>query len=192
LQEWAPQNPRLLLIGPSAGWTIPAGFLQRFAVVDVLDPDPLARLLLKKRFASTAFRFGDIDLFGSNGLAALASVYQDHALLFCNVLGQLAPVDDREAEVWCGRLRKALTGLNWASYHDLVSCARPPHASHARDFPAETSLEAVLASFWRSGIVEIRDHNCGAIARQLPFSCVPWQLGERQWHLVQWCRAALR
>ena len=186
LESWAPLPPRLLLVGPSAGWTLPGGFLRRFREIHALEPDPLARQLLQQRFRSVTFRFDNVDVFADDSFRAL-SQYPDHAVLFCNVLGQLCPQDEIHAETWCARLRAAVAGMHWASYHDLISCEQPPDSTAPGAFPVNTPLEEVLGRFWRRAGLDIHDHRTIAVARNLPFSCVPWHLSERQWHLVQWC-----
>ncbi len=75
LQAWNPPCRELVLIGPSAGWTLPAAFLAGFGQVHVLEPDPLARRLLGRRFADTKLVFDRLDcLCDRDGPARLAGM----------------------------------------------------------------------------------------------------------------------
>src|SRR3954469_11531411 len=38
-----------VLVGPSAGYTFPDAFLRRFSAITVVEPDPIARFLLRRR-----------------------------------------------------------------------------------------------------------------------------------------------
>ena len=91
LANWQPPcRRRLLLVGPSGGHTLPADFLGRFEDVVALEPDPLARLILKRRQAGARLRFESLDcLSSSDGMDALSTRFGDRAVLFCNVLGQI-------------------------------------------------------------------------------------------------------
>jgi len=92
LDTWHPAATGLLLIGPSAGWCIPDSFLGRFSQIHALDIDPLAgkifRVLHRKIIAGRRIQltWQEGDLFEQ--LEDLLCKYPDHAVLFCNVLGQ--------------------------------------------------------------------------------------------------------
>lgn len=189
LQAWNPPSSRLLLVGPSAGWTLPAALPGRFAEVLALEPDPLARRLLGRRFSG--IRFDRLDLFAPGGLEALPALYPDHALLFCNVLGQLAP--EQRSELWCERLRVALQRFDWASWHDLASSARSPDRRDRSSWPAGTSFDSALAGAWSGGEIEVRDHGTLDLAAGVGFEACSWSLRPAQHHLVGWvCHAAER
>ncbi|WP_374403938.1 hypothetical protein [Niveibacterium sp.] len=184
LAGWQPERDRLLLVGPSAGWTLPTAFPQRFREVRVLEPDPLARLTLAQRFVDSAPRFDTLDAFAPGGLATLRDHYADHAVLFCNVLGQLAPDDDSAA--WCAELRATLAPLAWASWHDIASSARAPDQPGEQTIPAGSSFDALLGRFWQGGRLEVTDHGSLALAGGDAFQCVDWTLRPGQHHLVGW------
>lgn len=182
LEAWRPSSSRLLLVGPSAGWTLPAALPGRFAEVVALEPDPLARRLLGRRFSG--IRFDRLDLFAPGGLDALHGLYSGYALLFCNVLGQLAP--EQRSELWCERLRAALQRFDWASWHDLASSARPPDRRDRSPWPAGTSFDSALAGAWSGGEIEVRDHGTLALAAREGFETCSWSLRPGQHHLVAW------
>lgn len=194
LNAWQSALPadcnKLILIGPSAGWTLPLDILRRFDSVVVFEPDIFARSLLRIRFYPKPLHFDSIDLFSPGGLEYLGERYADHALLFCNVLGQLSPDDPMEAKQWCLSLRKDLRDCQWASYHDWASTVACPSnqsmAMKSRHFPANSSLEYVLNCFWHDAEIEICDHFTESLSFDFPFDCIPWRLRKNQWHLVQW------
>ena len=184
LEAWRPAASRLILVGPSAGWTLPASLLARFDEVVALEPDPLARALLRHRFAGARLVFSRLDLFAPGGLAALRQLFPGHALLFCNVLGQLSP--EPGAQAWCETLRHSLADYCWASWHDLASSERPPDRCDRRSWPAGSSFEEVLAGAWRGGEIAVRDHGTLALAGQGAFETTSWSLHSGQHHLIAW------
>lgn len=73
LADWQPRRRELLIVGPSAGYALPDGFFTRFAQVTALEPDPLARWLLRRRADAAQLRFDRLDcLAAPDGLARLA------------------------------------------------------------------------------------------------------------------------
>jgi hypothetical protein len=119
LMDWRPPEDRILLVGASGGYTLPAAFLSRFRSIDVLEPDPLARFIFGYRFRGlkTDIGWSRMDCLGpfaaegrkagrpvverpdgrpaarrfdaARTLSLLEENYPGRAVLFCNVLGQL-------------------------------------------------------------------------------------------------------
>ncbi|MBS1208591.1 MAG: hypothetical protein H6R19_989 [Proteobacteria bacterium] len=182
LSAWQTPARELVVVGPSAGYTLDASFLARFARVTVLEPDPLARRLLHWRFPEIAFAYGDMDCFASlDGPYALAGTYPQAAILFANVLGQklldLPPG-------WVSVLQTALAGHAWATYHDVLATAQAPRARQARQFDPGTALEDVLAGFWSGGELAVYDHGSFNVLPVQDY--MPWSITPRQHHLVGW------
>jgi hypothetical protein len=127
LRENEPKATRgLLLIGPSGGWCLPKeGFLERFPSVIAVDPDPLAEKIFLKRHP----RFADqervwVPSTFERVLPALLNRHPHHAILFCNVLGQLRYQPGKSIErieFELNQMKQALTGRHWASFHDRIS-----------------------------------------------------------------------
>ncbi|NDG85242.1 MAG: hypothetical protein EBX52_09445, partial [Proteobacteria bacterium] len=42
LEEWNPASKKLLLVGPSAGYSLPSDWLARFDSIEAFEPDPVA------------------------------------------------------------------------------------------------------------------------------------------------------
>lgn len=125
LAGWQPGRRELVIVGPSAGYALPAGFLRRFERVTALEPDPLARWLLAHRPDAGRLGFSRLNCLATpDGLARLAAAHPEAAILFSNVLGQLAA----PAEDWRRLIARHLSGHAWASYHDVISTTAPPEA----------------------------------------------------------------
>ena len=186
LSDWQPACRKLVIVGPSAGYALPAGFFSRFAAVTALEPDPVARWLLARRRDAAQLRFEHLDCLGSaDGLARLAACHADAAILFSNVLGQVpAP-----AESWSALLTRHLAGHDWASYHDVISTTVPPARGDACTVAGPESLAATLARFWTASQLEVVDHGTFRLtgdARGMPFHYALWPITPKRWHLVEW------
>jgi hypothetical protein len=182
LRAWRPRARHLVLIGPSGGYALSTEFLARFAAVTALEPDPLARIILRHRFPGVAWRFAG----PLADPADLPAEHPDAAFLFCNLLGQawrVAPMPD-----WQVRLEAALRGREWASFHDVASTDRPPDDATPREVPGGTPFDAVIGLFWRHGEISVEDHETHDLCPRLPRAYVPWQLRPGRFHLVAWLR----
>jgi hypothetical protein len=181
LTAWQPQGRELLLVGPSAGYSLPAEWLARFERITALEPDPLARLLLGRRVAAGKLRFARLDcLAGETGLKDLAAAYPFAAILFCNVLGQIAAPKGRR---WDELLAEHLRGHQWASYHDAVSTLVAPRQLAAQS-GVDAELPAVLAKFWAGGELPLVDHDTFRLAGPAAHRYALWPISAGRWHLV--------
>lgn len=182
LAGWQVPQDELVIVGPSAGYTLDAAFLARFARIIVLEPDTFAKSRLRRRFSGISFEEGRVDCFsGQHGPSALVEAYPQAAILFSNSIGQqLAQLDP----AWPEALKAALVGHSWASYHDVVASAQAPAKTQAQSFDSGARLEEVLAGFWSGGELIVHDHGS--------FDCLPvqayatWSLTPQQHHLVGW------
>lgn len=183
LADWRPDTGHLLLLGPSGGYTLPRDFLGRFARVTAVEPDPLARLILARRFAG-------LNLDWETPGADLLDPVRRHpgaAILFCNLLGQdwrgTGGESARTARL--ARLRADLAGRSWASYHDVVSSGvAPMFHGPLRDDAA--TLESLLAHFWTGGELPLVDHGTHPLGAGRPADYVLWRLAPGRYHLVGW------
>ncbi|OQW53684.1 MAG: hypothetical protein A4S09_07205 [Proteobacteria bacterium SG_bin7] len=110
LRDWEQKNSSLLLIGPSAGYSLNENFLRRYKKVYINEPDILARMLFRRRFLNLNIEnvHGEFIFSGKP--------FPDSDILFCNVLGQL-----RLGQESLAKLMVRLDSKNFASYHDLFS-----------------------------------------------------------------------
>lgn len=181
LDAWRPDRDALVLVGPSAGYALCASFLARWREITVLEPDPLARFLLRRRFPCTPLRFARLDALAlPDGPAALAAQFPDAALLFCNLLGQIG--DAEEVAQRGAALRQALAAHAWASWHDVLSSRAQPSGV----MPAEASSAAALArALWRGQAVEVVDHGAFGLVGT-PGQFATWALAPDAWQVVEW------
>jgi hypothetical protein len=189
LTDWRPDPPHLVLVGPSGGYALSTQFLARFQRISVLEPDPLARWLLRRRFAEAAFDWQDSEYLAQpGGFARLAAAFPDAAFLFCNLLGQELQGQtvrfDRAA--WLGELEPALGGHPWASWHDLVSTARAPDSFKPVRLDRAIAPDELLAQFWHGGRLEVSDHETAGLCPQSPRDYGIWHLAPGRYHLIEW------
>lgn len=184
LEAWRPPCRQLVLVGPSAGHTLALEALPPFEHIIVLEPDPLARAWLRRRAGRLPLRFeAAAPLERPDGLERLAERYPQAALLFCNLLGQLAPP---VGPSWQPLLARALGQRHWASYHDVISTARPPRPDAPREVQAADALEAVLSHFWSGGEIALVDHATFRLAGPSAARYAVWPLTDGQYHLIEW------
>lgn len=184
LAGWQPARRELVIVGPNAGYALPTGFLMRFERVTALEPDPLARWLLARRPDAGRLGFSCLDCLATpDGLAHLAAAHPNAAILFSNVLGQVAaPADD-----WRSLVARHLAGHAWASYHDVISTtAHPKHGSGQAIAIDDRSLEATLARLWPGGTIELTDHETFRLGGEQAHRYAIWQITRQRWHLVEW------
>lgn len=189
LTHWRPETAHLVLIGPSGGYALTAQFLERFKRIDVLEPDPLARWLLRRRFATCGLHCVDNRMLAQAGsFQHLATAYPDAAFLFCNLLGQElhGQAADFDRAAWLRELEPGLHGRAWASWHDIASTTRPPdHQPHLRLDKAKL-LENIVAEFWQGGELELLDHATAGLCPQAAREYAIWRLAPRRYHLIEW------
>lgn len=182
LAGWQPPQRSLLIVGPSAGYSLPAGFLARFSRISILEPDPLARRLLSRRFPGAGFVAGNLDCMASlAGPACLAAEYPDSAILFSNVIGQRL---EELPSGWAQSLQASLYQHSWASYHDIISTEVPPTTSEACRRQGRETLEQVLAAFWQTAELSLHDHCTFAAIPAQEYAI--WQILPSRFHLIGW------
>lgn len=189
LADWQPPQRELVLVGPSAGYSLPRAWLERFTTITALEPDPLARHLLRRRVTGSALHFACLDCLATeDGLAHLAHAYPDAAILFCNIIGQIEAPHGRR---WAALFDEHLGGHAWASYHDAISTRMPPvkYPPEIRT-AAIATLPDVLAHFWAGGELPLIDHDSFRLGGARPHRYALWQISTTRWHLVEWVSAA--
>jgi len=189
LDAWHPDSQHLVLIGPSGGYALNARFLNRFQRITVLEPDALARHLLRKRFADFIIDFAESHWLAlPDGSNLLAQRFPDAAFLFCNLLGQkwVGQGAGHDRQAWLAALQTALQQREWASWHDLASTSRRPDRFGQLSLPRAEPLDDLLARFWIGGMLEIHDHECSGMLANSPRHYAIWQLAPGHYHLVEW------
>lgn len=215
LSSWNPAANELIVFGSSAGYSLPEEFLNRFARVIAVEPDPIARMLLKKRFPRAKIEFendrellspipkdylGSTSKFAIEKLASFLNRHPNAAVLFSNVLGQL-PLEfpHLSDDIFANHLiaiRGALRGREWASYHDILSTWAKPKslkpfvlkagALDLKEF-AEKNLVHPPSKTTRYEIVDHQTHSLSAGGET---QCTWWELAPGRFHLIGFLSSA--
>jgi len=191
LEDWDIEYDEILLIGPSAGYTLPTEWLARFKTKWAIEPDPVARTLFEHRFGKT--KWVNRPLYPENHLSRLVAEFKDSPILFCNILGQVPLLYRRQIlkepqsfESWKTSLQTNLQKRFFASYHDLYSSQQ--------DFEVmahETSADLNFGSLarWPMG-AEIIDHQISDLFKNFPHRrFIKWSLTPRHHHLLEACHS---
>lgn len=213
LFEWRPPEGSIVLVGPSGGYCIDLSFLRRFDEVVVVDTDPIARWIFARRArvalagARTQLRFDANDYlspvegrFETRGVRALCERYPAHAVLFCNVLGQLPllgpdPTEENTDvefvggfEWWLRALPSTLGARSWASFHDRLSgTMRPKLALEGESCEWRASPALVDAFYAQTDRDEdvLNDHRTSELAVDRARLELLWELVPSAFHLVE-------
>jgi hypothetical protein len=204
LLGWAPPEPNLLLVGPSAGYNLQPFLFERFEQLVVLEPDPIARWLFRRRLSRTPLdRQPRVEFIASDHLVhhperllPLLDSLEPCALLFCNVLGQIVFLlgDEPAAgalEAVKHGVRGACQGRSCASFHDRVSGPLPPDIEGVVTAPrrwsdAELLKHAYAADAEAPLVVEFDDHHTdGFFPDELPHSYLCWRFEPGRYHLIE-------
>ncbi len=192
LSEWQPREERLLLVGPSAGYCLPEETLARFAVIDAVEPDPLARALFMQRFPSLAQRLrwhADDYFHPAARLVELRLLFPAHAVLFSNVLGQLDLASNDER--WKETLEEFTCGRSWLSFHDRLSGPlRPQLVGMSPPFAPTVSNDELAARLWPRppSRLELEDHGTEGLFRHAERRYFVWHLRPDYFHLIEGVR----
>ncbi len=207
LLGWEPPESTLVVVGPSAGYCLQPFFFERFRRVVFLEPDPLARLLLKRHLGRAPldqrplleFVESDHLVKYPERLPKLLERTPDAALLFTNVLGQLRALlgleDDRapEFERIGSAIGQAIQGRSWASFHDRLSgyvspVAKDPITSETRLSDEEILVELYDANERENGPArrELVDHlTQRLLPSELPHTYFSWEIEPGRFHLIE-------
>jgi hypothetical protein len=200
LAEWQPREKNLLLVGPSGGYTLPLEFLNRFESISAVEPDPVARWIFERghgievAWSRENFFLNKHKEFDLSRLRLLLDVNPDRAVLFCNILGQLACLYPEATSKpafaeWKKGLVGALSGRSWASYHDRLSgVLEPVITSENRTQPRSLTNTELTAKFY-SGTGELTDHELEGAFTGLPARYLAWTLTPGQTHLIEATKA---
>lgn len=211
LSLWQPKADSLVLVGSSAGYCLEFEFLKRFKKIVAIDPDPLARALFYTRhgrklsLVGTTLRWDHTDYFhdyagrlSGDALTVFFSKYRDHAVLFCNVLGQLHCLHDEKSfetqlADWRMALQKNLESSEWASFHDRLSGSVVPTVDSRVFFPQALSNDELVRTFYQStstlathsNQIELTDHLTESLVLGNSYTYFSWALAPGAIHLIE-------
>lgn len=166
LNGWEQKSLDLILVGPSAGYSLPPEFIYRYDRVIVIEKDPLAKWLFKKRFNQTNPIVVSEDLAAT--LPQMLNDYPDADLVFCNVLGQVF-IDwkqqgwsEKKFNQWKSQLKELLKSRYWCSYHDLYSLrGKIDFIRDSEKFSKPVDVDDLIKSFatkFKMKSVDVVDH----------------------------------
>jgi hypothetical protein len=194
-----PRPTGLILLGPSGGWCLPSeGFVDAFSEVIAVDPDPAARAIFRRRFkpndTQPAHTGGALSLTWvastfERVLPALLIRHPHHAVLFCNVLGQLRYQDKKtleRIEFELGQISLTLAGRHWASFHDRISGeAKSANLQELEFFSTSTVTTNELAKRVAKG-GEWLDHLTeNVLPAQVARRFMAWPIGQERIHWIE-------
>jgi len=205
LSELALSSDRALLVGPSAGYCIPDEFLQRFADLTLLEPDPLAGFLLARRARALGVpevRVVRTDellqplLHGGAGLVERLERDAKCSVIFCNVLGQTRflledPAFSRFKAAFVERVLPRLADRSWLSFHDRVSGSLAPAFSGVLRVPERLTDAALRESFQpprvsHAQVIELLDHESSGFFPALrPHVYFTWPIDRERYHVIE-------
>lgn len=177
LSDWPQKNPSLLLVGPSAGYSLDEKFLRRYKKIYVSEPDPMARILLRRRFSNLSMETIGGDFIFSN------RPFLDGDILFCNMLGQL-----RLKQESITKLLEKLNAKNFASYHDLFSFNGNFHwRSEKISVGGEINEDHLFSLFIQSQSQEltIEDHGLLNVFPSQSRLVLHWEIVPNRHHLIE-------
>ena len=200
LDQWQPQSQHLVLLGPSAGYSISPSFLKKFQQITAIDPDPLSAQLfrlrtpqIKVQWSRQNYLFRNDKFLWPEGLLYLREEYPESAVLFCNLLGHLPllvrPNQDLMAK-WLLHWQVFLQNGEWASYHDLWSS---PATLPPKSWPSSSASEDLAISVRHftatPGACTVYDHMTkNLFPKNAERSQWLWQIEPGQVHCVEGVR----
>jgi hypothetical protein len=163
LHRWwlqtAPQAPRLVLIGASAGWMMSDVWLTRHKEIETWDIDPWSGRLFKWRHGA-AMRAAGVRWTHHSGDAwshtdEWVRDSAESVFWFDNILGQLRfALGLDQARTRIESVQRLMQGTRWGSVHDRYSGAlSPPHAPPPAPWTSNSGvdLEDRSAQNWLHG-----------------------------------------
>lgn len=170
----------LILVGPSGGYSLPSDWLKKFSIIDVYEPDPLARVILKRRH-----RLKNVNFFGHFNAAVYRKIEKlpNAFVLFSNVLGQ------KDLKFFgLPSLKKAVSNLAIASYHDALSVELPMKYQGTKKAKIRVDFFDLIRKSWKEANkkVVINEHRVPSANSNLQFyGGWVWQLTPTRLHWIE-------
>lgn len=198
-ESWPLQNREIILIGPSAGYSLSKKFIHRFERRMAVDPDPLASKLFQFRFGKCEWNTNDFFLKGDEEtrraeFKKFLEAHPQSAVLFCNFLGQLGVFwsesqIDREMKRTQDFLKENLSHRTWATYHDRFSGKIKPKRLRLSSDHALSNEELIDAFYPKNVKGELFDHHTlGFTPQSVPHEYWVWEISPNYYQLIEGAR----
>ncbi|MDZ4661929.1 MAG: hypothetical protein SGJ18_09975 [Pseudomonadota bacterium] len=197
LNQWEQKSLDLILVGPSAGYSLPPEFVYRYDRVIVIEKDSLGAYLFKKKFGQVKSNIFKDDLF--RRLPLVLKDYPDADLVFCNVLGQVfidwrrQGWNEKEFTKWKAQLRELIKDRYWCSYHDLYSImAKIDFIKVKERFSNTVTVEELIKVFatkFKLRSIEVIDHLTHDFFMTGKRDVQHWQLAPRSHFFIEFIRS---
>ncbi len=204
LVQWAPPGDELVVVGPSGGWLLPNRLLKRYVHVTAIEPDPMARWLLRRRFPQVVWSFDVHDYFTPygdrpwrEGLHHLAQQYPSQPIYFAEFLGQFIGLyPDAVAREEAGVVVATSAYSAWKEEFQQVFRHRPVFSSHDRLVAREAPHTAVVdlsdelpaadlaLRLWQPAVAAA-DPLSGQLFPGRPRQVAIWQRQPGYWHAME-------
>ncbi len=178
LMQWEQRHHEVLLVGPSAGYSLSKLFLSRYHTIWVCEVDILGRILLRKRFPQHNIQF-------VKDLSVVLSYAHNIDILFCNVLGQLTLKGQSPQD-----LIKLLPKKSYfASYHDLFSFeGRFNWIQESIEVAGAVDETKLLSQFLKPEShheIRLEDHRTQNIFPASKRQIIHWEIIPNRHHLIE-------
>lgn len=197
LPKWQPKSSRLVIVGPSGGYTLPLTWFKRFDSISAVEPDPMARFIFGKRL-SQKVNWDKTDYFSrtpqgflEERIGQFLETYSNHAILFSNFLGQIKFLGGDDDEPGWRRIKalinQGIRGREFASYHDRFSSEIAPNLEPAATRVSESNLpeSEIVKRFYTGQRGELIDHLTGDLFQGLPRQYFSWAIDPSHYHLIE-------
>ena len=195
LEDWSSQSLKpaqvgeLIVVGASAGWSLPANWVRGFSSIALIDPDPLAPWLFKRNHPVPAEQTRKwVRKAFETVLPDLLEAQPRAAFLFNNLLGQLRLVstDLDTTERQLEQIKTQLDDRHWASFHDRLSgdWTHAQQSAAAIHAAGTVSNDELAKSYGRGG--EWLDHlTSQVLPADTPRVIYPWRTTPDRLHAVE-------
>lgn len=207
LTKWCPTEEEVILVGPSAAYTFPVSFFSAYKKIYILEVDPLARLVLRKKLKTrdavfiTKNLFAEQEILGTASFANFINAKSNAAIMFCNFVGQIGIIKNLASEVkikeYLQLLENTLKNRSVFSYHDRLSWQIGNSEILDNPFIDENiykssqEITAYISKFfeesYKTRYLEVVDHATENFLKKDYRSSSIWEIYPGKYHWIDFC-----
>lgn len=191
LMPSTPPAKKIVLVGPSGGYTFPVSTLDPYEEIICVDPDPLAQKYFIKNHPEISATWVDTDFFSDPSMIkAFFSLHALDFIVFCNFLGQWPlsiKKEDRLIELKKTLKEELMNHTLWVSYHDRVSTNIPFNLKGARESESPIPSDELVKIYSPKSKkrVVVVDHLSLDIFPKGPRNYFVWPLKPTSFHIIE-------